>query len=243
MKNINNTIWIIGVNTNLVPRDFIIMSLIVVGVVVISTLISRWLFSFLVTQWSLRYPLFLDGYLMIKAKLKQANKIIRLSRTLSKNYDNLKYIFRNTAKPLFTTTTLMSVGPVLAIGLTVGLPPLYYDLIRDMVNIMDFLIAEVPQVRVLLDNLQVQCLVLGIEIDYSSVSNGWFPESPDGQYTPQEWEALEKTAELYERCTEMESRFARLGNLIQEIHRYSPLHPGSICDDLNVQAAWARARR
>ena len=47
---------------------------------------------------------------------------------------------------------LRSVGFGLTIGLAVGLPPLYYGLIRERADIMDFLI-EVPAVGVLFDNL------------------------------------------------------------------------------------------
>lgn len=87
----------------------------------------------------------------------QVRKIIGLISTIfNKNYNTLKYIFRNTAKPPFTTTMLRSVGSGLAVGLTVGLSPLYYELIRETVDVMDFLIVEVPEVGVLFDNLQAQ---------------------------------------------------------------------------------------
>lgn len=98
-------------NTSLAPRDFILMNLIGVGVVIL-TLFSRWLSLFFVRQLSLRYPLFLDGYLMIKGKLKQARQIIRLSRTLSKNYDNLKSILINVAKGYaFVAVRIVSSAP------------------------------------------------------------------------------------------------------------------------------------
>ena len=77
---------------------------------------------------------------------------VSIRRIFNKKYKTLKYLFRNTAKAPFTTTMLRSVGSGLTIGLAVGLPPLYYGLIRERVDIMDFLI-EVPAVGVLFDNL------------------------------------------------------------------------------------------
>jgi hypothetical protein len=243
MKYINNiTLTVTNLNTNLVLRDFIIMNLIGVGVVILS-LISVWLFSLVVRQWSLRYPLFLDGYLMIKAKLKQANKIIRLSRTLSKNYDNLKYIFRNTAKAPFTTTTLRSVGSGLAVGLTVGLSPLYYGLIYEMVAALDFLTVEMPEAWVLYEDLQAGWLEQGISVSYLEATQGCIPDHSDGMCNMDEDEYLTITAELYDKSEEIESAFNKLRTLTRGINRYyNPEYISSICDDLDVQAAWARAR-
>ena len=123
-------------NTNLAPRDFILINLIGVGIVSI---------LFFIRDRSVRDQLFSTGFLMIKAKIKQARQIIGLtSITLNKYYYNLKYININTAKPLlFATTTIFSVGGAgiigVAVGLTDGLPSSYYELIRDLVNIMDSL--------------------------------------------------------------------------------------------------------
>lgn len=106
-------------NTSLAPRDFILMKLIGVGIVPL-ILFTR--------DRSLRDQLFSEGSLMIEAKIIQVRKIIGLiSIILNKYYYNLKYILRNTAKsPSFTTTTILSsVGYYIAVGLTVGLPPLY----------------------------------------------------------------------------------------------------------------------
>lgn len=137
---------------------------------------------------------------------------------------------------------LRSVGSGLTIGLAVGLPPLYYDLIRETVDIMDFLIVEVPAVGVLFDNLQVQFLEEGRRVTYAFVIDG-FPKYFNPEVTLEEHEALRALSELTPRCRGIDSAFQRLGTLTQEIERYSPSHPGSICDDLNVQASWARARR
>ena len=53
----------------------------------------------------------------------------------------------------------------------------------------------------------------------------------------EELEAMRAVSELTPRCREIDSGVQRLVTLTQEIQRYSPSHPGSICDDLNVQAA------
>lgn len=241
MKYINNIT--LTVNTNLVFRDFTIINLIGVGVVVvvILTLISIWLFSFLVRQWSLRYPLFLDGYLMIKAKLKQTNKIIRLSRTLSKNYDTLKYIFRNTVKPPFTTTTLRSTGGI-AVGLTVGLSSCYYGLIYEMVALMDFLIVEVPVAGAIYENLQTGWLEQGLIVTPSEVFETRIPDYSYGMCNMGEVDYNVTVADLCDKVEEIDSAFKKLGPLTQALERYYPADSASICHDLEVQAAWARAR-
>lgn len=166
------------------------------------------------------------------------------NQMLGKVHFWIMFIVRNIAKsssPALTTILSNPGYSLILTGLTVGLPPSYYEQIKEMVYIMDFLIEQIPLVAGLLEEAQHECLQLGIEdTDYRFFRDEKFPEYSDRNYTFEEDNAKCNAGDLWSEMIVLEEKTVRFWDLSQQLRQY-PVAPSSICNDLTVQATWARA--